>query len=38
MNIDRRAFLEALGGASAIALMSDEAKADALEHQLLSQG
>lgn len=37
MNFDRRAFLEALGGSAAIALMSDEAKADALEHHLLSQ-
>jgi hypothetical protein len=37
MNIDRRAFLEALGGSAAIALMSDEAKADALEQHLLAQ-
>jgi hypothetical protein len=37
MNIDRRAFLEGLGGSAAIALMSEEAKADALEHHLLSQ-
>ncbi|HTB68949.1 MAG TPA: hypothetical protein VK727_22200, partial [Steroidobacteraceae bacterium] len=37
MKIDRRAFFEALGGSAAIALMSDEAKADALEHHLLSQ-
>jgi hypothetical protein len=37
MTIDRRTFLEALGGSAAIALMSDEAKADALEQQLLSQ-
>ncbi|HEY4340684.1 MAG TPA: hypothetical protein VGM97_12135 [Steroidobacteraceae bacterium] len=37
MNIDRRAFIEGLGGSAAIALMSDEAKADALEHHLLSQ-
>ena len=36
MKIDRRAFLEALGGSAAIALMSDEAKADALEQHLLS--
>jgi hypothetical protein len=37
MQIDRRAFLEGLGGSAAIALMSDEAKADALEQHLLSQ-
>src|ERR1700761_1426431 len=37
MNIDRRAFLEALGGSAAIALMSDEAKADAIEQHLLTQ-
>lgn len=37
MNIDRRTFLEGLGGSAAIVLMSDEAKADALELHLLSQ-
>jgi hypothetical protein len=37
MKIDRRAFLEGLGGSAAIALMSEEAKADALEQHLLSQ-
>ncbi|MEO8896362.1 MAG: hypothetical protein ABI450_10825 [Rhizomicrobium sp.] len=34
MDIDRRAFIASLGGASAVAAMSSEAKADALEdHQ-----
>ena len=37
MEIDRRAFLASLGGAAAIAGMSDEAKADALEQQLIAQ-
>ena len=37
MEFDRRAFLAGLGGASAIALMSSEAKADALEHHLAFQ-
>jgi len=37
MEIDRRTFIEALGGSAAVALMSEEAKADALEHQLLTQ-
>jgi hypothetical protein len=37
LKIDRRGFLEGLGGATAIALMSDEAKADALEQHLLKQ-
>ena len=31
MEIDRRAFIESLGGAAAVAAMSSEAKADALE-------
>jgi hypothetical protein len=35
--LDRRAFIAALGGASAVALMSDEAKADALESHLMAQ-
>ena len=32
MEIDRRAFIASLGGAAAVNLMSEEAKADALEH------
>jgi hypothetical protein len=32
MEIDRRAFIAALGGPAAVAAMSSEAKADALEH------
>ena len=31
MNIDRRRFIESLGGATAVALMTSEQKADALE-------
>ena len=31
MEIDRRAFIATLGGTTAVGLMSDEAKADALE-------
>ena len=31
MDIDRRAFLASLGGATAVALMTSEQKADALE-------
>ena len=31
MEIDRRAFMATLGGTTAVAAMSDEAKADALE-------
>jgi hypothetical protein len=34
MEIDRRAFIASLGGAAAVALMSDEQKADALEHYM----
>jgi predicted HD phosphohydrolase len=37
MEIDRRAFFAGLGGAAAVALMTDEAKADALEHHLMAQ-
>lgn len=37
MNIDRRDFLASIGGMSAAALLSDEAKADALEHHLIAQ-
>jgi hypothetical protein len=37
MELDRRAFFASLGGVAAIALMSDEAKADALEHHLMAQ-
>lgn len=37
MNIDRRSFIASLGGASAVALLSDEAKADALEQHLMAQ-
>ena len=35
--IDRRAFITSLGGATAVALMSHEAKADALEAMLMAQ-
>ena len=31
MHIDRRRFIESLGGATAVALMTSEQKADALE-------
>ena len=34
MDIDRRAFIASLGGASAVALMTSEQKADALEHYM----
>jgi hypothetical protein len=37
MEIDRRAFLSALGGAVAIEAMSSEALADALEHHMIEQ-
>ena len=34
MDIDRRAFIASLGGAAAVALMTHEARADALEHYM----
>ena len=34
VEIDRRAFIASLGGASVVALMSSEEKADALEHYM----
>jgi len=37
MQIDRRAFFAYCGGIAVVAAMSDEAKADALEHYLLAQ-
>ncbi len=37
LNIDRRTFLAGLGGAAAVAQMSHEAKADALEAALMAQ-
>ena len=37
MEIDRRAFMAALGGTTAVGLMSDEAKADALEEFMSSR-
>jgi len=37
MEIDRRAFIASIGGAAAVAGMSDEAKADALEHYMEDQ-
>jgi hypothetical protein len=37
MEIDRRVFLASLGGAAAVAAMSHEAKADALEEYLMQQ-
>ena len=36
-DLDRRAFITALGGAAAVSLMSDEARADALESHLMAQ-
>lgn len=35
MELDRRAFIASLGGTTAVGLMSDEAKADALEDYLM---
>ena len=35
MSIDRDVFFEVLGSESAVAAMSDEAKADALEHYMI---
>ncbi len=35
--IDRRAFIAGLGGVAAVAAMTDEAKAEALEHHLMLQ-
>jgi hypothetical protein len=37
MEIDRRIFFEGLGGIATVALMSSEAKADALEHHMAFQ-
>ena len=37
MEIDRRAFIAGLGGAAAVNLMSDEAKADALEEYMMRE-
>ena len=37
MEIDRRAFFAFLGGPAAVAAMSHEAKADALEHHMAFQ-
>ena len=37
MNLDRRQLLASLGGATVVARMSDEAKADALEHHLIAR-
>src|SRR5437762_12060273 len=37
MEIDRRAFIASIGGAAAVAAMSHEAKADALEHYMEDQ-
>jgi hypothetical protein len=37
MEIDRRTFFEGLGGIATVALMSSEAKADALEHHMAFQ-
>jgi hypothetical protein len=35
LDVDRRAFFASLGGAAAVAAMSPEAKADALEHHMM---
>lgn len=37
MEIDRRAFIASLGGAAAVNLMGDEAKADALEEYMMRE-
>lgn len=37
MEIDRRAFIASLGGSAAVGLMSDEAKADALEEFMMRE-
>jgi hypothetical protein len=37
MKVDRRQLLAGLGGVAALARMSDEAKADALESHLIAQ-
>jgi hypothetical protein len=37
MNLDRRQLLASLGGATVVARMSDESKADALEHHLIAR-
>ena len=37
MEIDRRAFISSIGGASAVALMSHEERADALEHYMMEK-
>ena len=37
MEINRKAFLTSLGGAAALNMMSDEAKADALEEHMMFQ-
>jgi hypothetical protein len=37
MEIDRKAFLDSLGGAEGVKRMDDEARADALEHRMLSE-
>src|SRR5437868_9668704 len=37
MHIDRREFIAGLGGATVVAGMTDEAKADALERHLMAQ-
>jgi hypothetical protein len=35
MSIDRKVFLDVLGGEGAVATMSDDARADALEHYMI---
>ena len=37
MEIDRKAFLDSLGGAEGVKQMDSEARADAIEHHMLSQ-
>jgi hypothetical protein len=37
MEMDRKAFLDSLGGAEGVKQMDSEARADALEHQMLSE-
>jgi hypothetical protein len=37
MKVDRRAFLGTVGGAGAVAVMSHEARAEALEHYMIEQ-
>ena len=37
MEIDRKDFLDSLGGAEGVKRMDSEARADALEHRMMSE-